>query len=178
MSEALGEGGRGFEDARAGLLRRGHLTQHSVDHARCMRLAGGAAHLDALIQNGVRGDAIHVQQLERSHAQRERHRLGQPLVGAREKFADAGVERDLPAQHAHDQRCRKVAVLGGEFCGSRRVEQLIAVAFIFTDHGENLECGRACWGDLRDRLGHRSGGTCGGGACTHCGPLCWLRASA
>jgi hypothetical protein len=75
-------------------------------------MAGGAAEFDALVEDGVRGDAVHVEQLEGAHAEGESDWFGQALVGTGEEFGDAGVERDLPAEDAHDEGGGEVAVFG------------------------------------------------------------------
>ena len=114
MTEPFGEGGDRLEDALAGPLRHGQLAQDGVDHAGRMGLTGSAAQLDALAQNGVGGNAIEMQQLKGTHPQGQRDRLCQSLFGPLQQGSNARVERNLPAQHAHNEGRGEVAVLGGE----------------------------------------------------------------
>ena len=164
VGEAFGESGGGFEDAGGGFLRGGEFAQDGVDHAGGVRMAGGAAELDAFVEDGVGGDAVHVQELEGAEAESEGDRLGEALVGTGEEFGEAGVERDLPAEDAHDQRGGEVAVFRSEGRGARGVEKFVAVAFVGGDEGEDFEGGGAGGGDLGEGFGGRGGGAGGFGA--------------
>jgi hypothetical protein len=52
-----------------------------------------------------------MEELERAHTESESDRLGEALVGARKELGEAGVECDLPAEDAHDQRSGEIAVI-------------------------------------------------------------------
>jgi hypothetical protein len=98
-------------------------------------LSRGAAEFDAFVEDGVRGDAIHVQQLEGAHAQGEGYGFGKALVGTGEEFADAGVEGDLPTEDTHDESGGEVAIFGSERVSNRGVEEFVAVAFVGGNKG-------------------------------------------
>jgi hypothetical protein len=77
-------------------------------------MSGGAAQLDTLVERCVGWDAVHVQELECTHSESQRDRFGEALIGTGEKFCQAGVECDLPAQNAHDEGRCEVAIFRGE----------------------------------------------------------------
>jgi hypothetical protein len=116
-------------------------------------MAGGAAELDALVEDGVGGDAVHVKELEGAEAEGESDGLGETLIGTGEKLGEAGVEGDLPAEGAHDERRGEIAVFEGESGGARGVEKLVAVAFVGGDEGEDFEGGGAGGGDFGEGFG-------------------------
>ena len=114
MAEALSKCCYGLVDACAGLLSGGYFAQDGVDHAGSVGFACGAAEFDTLAEGGVGGDAIEVKELEGSETESDGDGIGEALVGALEKSADAGVEGDLPAEDAHDEGGGEVAIFGGE----------------------------------------------------------------
>jgi hypothetical protein len=106
-------------------------------------LSGCAAQLDALVQGSVRGNSIHVQELESAETESNRDRIPELLSRTRELHGDKRVQCDLPAKDAHHQRSRKVAILGREVCRQMRVQQFVAVSLAFTYSCQNVEGGDA-----------------------------------
>jgi hypothetical protein len=104
-------------------------------------LVRGTAEFYALAEGGVGWDAVEVQKLEGSETEGDGYRLGEALLGALEESADAGVECDLPAEDAHDQRGGEVAVVGGELGGVGGVEEIVTVALVLADESKDLEGG-------------------------------------
>jgi hypothetical protein len=72
---------------------------------------------NALIYGGARGNAIHVENLERAQPQGNADfgiKLG---IGTHKQGLKLMVELDLPAEYAEDQGCRKITV-----CSRKRVD--------------------------------------------------------
>src|SRR6185437_5960436 len=96
------------------------------------------------------GNAVEVQELERSQPQRKCNRLGEPLLWPSQQAANAGVEGNLPAQDTHNKRRGEVAVFGRERFDARRVQKLVAVAFALANKGEDLKCRQTSRRDFGD----------------------------
>ena len=139
MREALRDGGCALVEWPSGSLQRGELTQDGVDHACGVRVAAGAGKLDALVEGSVRRDPVEVYELEGSKAERDGDGFGKPLIGALKERLDTGIQRDLPAKGAEDQRRRKIAVFRRERCRMRRMKKIVAVALSLGNEHENLE---------------------------------------
>jgi len=92
-------------------------------------------------------DAVEVQELEGSHAEGGGDRGGESLVGALEEGLHAGVEGDLPAEHAEDQGVGEVAVGLGEGGHAGAVEEVVGVCGRVGYTKKNGEGGGAGGGD-------------------------------
>lgn len=114
-----------------------------VDHAGGVGRSVGAGHLHAFMDGGVRRDAVHVQQLEDAEAQREQGCVVKFGVGALEHGAQYGVELQLPAEDAEDERGGEVAVFGGEAVDGGGVQQVVGVSGAGHDAIEDLDGGVA-----------------------------------
>jgi hypothetical protein len=77
-----------------------------------VRVAAGAREFDTLVESGVRGDAVEVEELEGSESERDGNGISEALIGALQKRLDTGVESDLPAEGTEDECRDEVAVLG------------------------------------------------------------------
>jgi hypothetical protein len=162
MPKPLREGSDRLMDASARPLRCRELPQDSIDHASRVRLASCTAKLHTLAKCSVSRNTIEMQELEGPESQCDGNRLREPLFRPLQQRADAGIEGDLPAEHAHYQRSSEVAVLRRERIDPSRVEELVAMPLVLTDQRENLEGSEACRSDLRKshlRRGCRSGGS-------------------
>ncbi len=96
------------------------FAQNGVDHSGDVRVPADARQLNALVERGMRRDAIEMQKLEGSQPQSNRDWLGESLIRTLKQRLNPRVERDLPAEGAEDERCREVAILRREIC--RRAE--------------------------------------------------------
>ena len=110
MPQALGERAGQFVYFGPCLSGARELPQDGVDHSGRVRLSGGAAELDAFIQCCVRRNPIHMQELESTYTQCDRHRHSKLLSGPRQQGTGLRIQRDLPTQNPHHQRRCQIAV--------------------------------------------------------------------
>jgi hypothetical protein len=87
----------------------------------------------------MRRNPVEVYELEGSKAERDGHGFGKPLIGALKKRLDTGIQRDLPAKGAEDQRRCKIAVFRRERCRMQGMKKIVAVALSRGNKHENLE---------------------------------------
>jgi hypothetical protein len=106
-------------------------------------MSADSSQLNALVESGVRRDAVEVKKLEGSQPQSNRYGLGELLIRTLQQGLNARVERNLPTERAEDERCREVAILLGEVRCVRGVKKVVAVSLAVGDERENLECGDA-----------------------------------
>lgn len=98
----------------------------------------------------MRRDAVEVEELEGSKAERDGDRLCEALVGTLEERLDAGIESDLPAEGAENERGNEVAVFRRQLRGVGGVKQVVAISLPCCDEHEDVEGREACG---RDWLG-------------------------
>ena len=77
-------------------------------------MSGLLGEFHAFVNGGAGRDAIEMQQLKCSQAQRDEHFRFELCVGTLEKRAQRLIEFDLPTQHAEYQSSGKISILRGE----------------------------------------------------------------
>jgi creatinine amidohydrolase len=104
-----------------------------------VRVAAGPREFDTLVEGGVCGDAVEVEELKGAEAKRDRDRLCETLVRALEEALNAGVEGDLPAKGSEDEGGGEVAIFGRELCGVGGVEEVVAISLPCGNERQNVE---------------------------------------
>ena len=106
------------------------------------------AEFDALAEGCVGGNSIHVEELEGTHAENDCDRLGEALLRSLQQATDAGIQRNLPAEDAHDQCGRQVTVFGRKSVCFVGVQEFVAMSLALPYQQQNLEGSHAGGGYL------------------------------
>ena len=122
------------------------LAQQGVDESRGGGFVRALHQFDAVLDRGVRRNALQVANLVEAHAQRDAH-LGIELARAAGMVLDQVIELGAIAQHAEDDLRRQSGVAGVERRGVGH-QKVGSVASRFHFH-QNVERQKTGGGDLR-----------------------------
>ena len=120
------------------LLRetRGHiriLTINRPERSNAMSPELTEELIDAFVDGGAGGDAVHVEQLEGAEAEGDENFGIEFGVGAVEQGMDLVIKEDLPAKYAKDEGCGQVAVSCGQGVDGSGAKKIVGVGVAALD---------------------------------------------